>query len=77
MKDIASSERRSLTLVDGMESRLLQDPDLAIPESALLRDLHEPLEDFVVFLPLHAERPEAIASGLAYGESCEILHGDL
>jgi len=40
MKEVASSERRSLNLFDGMESRLLQDSNLPIPESAFLRDFH-------------------------------------
>jgi len=74
MKEVASSERRSLNLFDGMESRLLQDPNLPIPESALFRDFHKSLEDVVITLPLHAERAQAVAGRLTYGESRQILH---
>jgi hypothetical protein len=76
MKAIASSERKTLNLVEGMESRLLQDSSLPIPEGTLLRDFHESLEDVIIAFPLHSERPKAIPGGLANGESGQVLHYD-
>src|SRR2546427_66626 len=50
--DNASSERRTSNFVEGMESGLLQDPQLALVERAFLRDFHETSKDPVVALSL-------------------------
>jgi hypothetical protein len=76
MKAIASSERKTLNLVEGIEPRLLQDSSLPIPEGTLLRDFHQTLEDVIIAFPLHSERPKAIAGELADGESRQVLHYD-
>src|SRR3989337_2190790 len=65
-KSRASSDRRSLYFVDGMESGLLQDANLALPECALLSDLHEAEENRAVALDLNPEGLYAVAGDVLH-----------